>query len=240
MHLHHLRSCSFSTSPLAGGTNIFAGMQPVAQPSMVVVKTSTGNTAQQVRQSPVQQQQPRQQQQQQQQQRLPSFASTQAQKGNSSFTSVSYVQGTSPTPSSSQQLPTSPVIQSPQQQQSPKIVPSFTSPVQQVRHSPAVVQQHQSPNNSNPGYFTSPTSSAVSRNFVSTSPNSGKQPQQQQIVLSGYSPSQQQPQQPQQQQQQYVMSTAQQMPNMSTLEKTAQQQLQMNAQSGAYFSVQKQ
>jgi len=59
-------------------------------------------------------------------------------------------------------------------------------------------------------------------------------PQQQQIVLTGYSPTQPQ------QQQQYVMSTSQQMPNMSTLEKTAQQQLQMNAQSGAYFSVQKQ
>ena len=70
--------------------------------------------------------------------------------------------------------------------------------------------------------------------FVSTPPNSVKQ-QQPQIVLTGYSPTQQP-----QQQQQYVMSTTQQMPNMSTLEKTAQQQLHMNAQSGAYFSVQKQ
>ena len=194
---------------------------------MVVVKTSTSNAAQQIRQSPIQPQQ--------QQQRLPSFASTQAQKGNASFSSVSYAQGTSPTLSSSSSLPNSPVIQNPQQQpqQSPRI-PSFTSPVQQVRHSPAVVQQSPS-NSSNPGYFTSPQSSpAVSRNFVSTPPNSVK-PQQQQIVLTGYSPTQQQPQQ-----QQYVMSTSQQMPNMSTLEKTAQQQLQMNAQSGAYFSVQKQ
>ena len=199
-------------------------MQPVAQPSMVVVKTSPSNAAQQIRQSPVQPQH--------QQQRLPSFASTQAQKGNASFSSVSYAQGTSPTLSSSSSLPSSPVIQSPQQQQSPRI-PSFTSPVQQVRHSPAVVQQSPS-NSSNPGYFTSPQSSpAVSRNFVSTPPNSVK-PQQQQIVLTGYSPTQPQ------QQQQYVMSTSQQMPNMSTLEKTAQQQLQMNAQSGAYFSVQKQ
>ena len=191
-------------------------MQPVAQPSMVVVNASNAGTAPPVRQSPVQQQQS------QAQQRLPSFASTQAQKGNASFSSVQYVQQ-SPTssPSSSQQLPTSPVVQ--QQQPSPKISP-FTSPVQQVRHSPVV----QSPSSSSvTGYFTSPTTAAVSRNFVSTSPNSGKQ--QQQIVLTGYTPSQ--PQQPQ-----YV----QQMPNMSTLEKTAQQQLQMNAQSGAYFSVQKQ
>merc|ERR1711884_653999 len=98
-----------------------------------------------------------------------------AQKGNASFSSVSYAQGTSPTLSSSSSLPNSPVIQSPpqQQQQSPRI-PSFTSPIQQVRHSPAVVQQSPS-NSSNPGYFTSPQSSlAVSRNFVSTPPNSVK------------------------------------------------------------------